>query len=182
MFQSTGMFVVLSAVTLLIGTATAAPAAQPSIVEACTRTVNDYAWYLDHPDTDLSQTAGKFADLFEEDADVILIDDDLAERPYAGRKGFMERYLDNRGHTRFLHVTSNIRVRPTSVNTATGTSYVTISLHAAGGSMKDEGAVTLIEEFRDEYRMTVQGCKFSKRKSMVRWFSINGVIEDPTPE
>ncbi len=163
-------------------TVTTANAAQSSIVESCTQTVNDYAWYLDHPGSDLSQSAQDFANLFTEDADVSLIDDNLGHRSSVGRKAPLEHYSDNRTHTRFLHVTSNIRIKPTSNNTARGTSYLTIKLHIVGGSMKDEGAVTLIEEHRDEYRMTESGCQFSMRKATLRWFSINGIIEDPEPE
>ena len=120
MVQLFGVFVVLSVFALSLGVTPVASAAQVSIVEACTRTVNDYAWHLDHPGPDLSLSAQKFADLFVEGADVVLIDDDLAERPYPGRNGLVERYLDNRSHTRFLHVTSNIRIVPTSQDTATG--------------------------------------------------------------
>ena len=45
--------------------------------------------------------------------------------------------------------------------------------------MKDEGAVTLIEEYHDEYKLTGSKCKFTKRRANLRWFNIVGIISDP---
>ncbi|MEC7291188.1 MAG: hypothetical protein VXW22_13950, partial [Pseudomonadota bacterium] len=34
---------------------------------ACEQTINDYAWHLDHPGTDLDATAVEFSELFTDD-------------------------------------------------------------------------------------------------------------------
>lgn len=164
------------------GTASAVSADQTSIVEACTRTVNDYAWHLDHPNDDAVQTAELFADLFAPDGVLVAPDDEPVLQTYAGRGAIIERYLDSSAHTRFLHLTSNIRVTPTSDITATGTSYLYFQAHGIGGSMNDEGAIKGILENRDDYRMIGQKCKFVRRISDYRWFSLDGMISPPEPE
>jgi ketosteroid isomerase-like protein len=144
--------------------------------------VNDYAWSLDHPFPDPALTARKFASLFTPDGELTMPDDDLQQRTYVGRKAIAKIYLENRTDTKYLHVTSNIRVTPTSDKTATGTSYASFHIHSATGSMKDEGAITGITEYRDEYRITGKGCKLFKRIAVIRLLRLIGYIEDPVTQ
>ena len=167
--------------SVFIHSSVAASSTHRSIVEACSRTVNDTVWYLDHPGANLSQTAMDYAGLFTDNAELTQPDDNLDDRTYVGREQIAERYLDNRADTRFLHVVTNIRVMPTSDRTATGTSYVSFYQHAAGGSMKDKGAITGVMESRDEYRITEKGCKITKRISILRMISLVGIIATPLP-
>jgi len=156
-------------------------AARATMIEDCARAVNDYAWYLDHAQPDLAKSASKFAKLFTGDGALTVHDDDLNDQTHTGHKAIANYYLDNRSYTRYLHVTSNIRINPTSDTTATGTSYASFYIHSNTGSMKDEGALTGVMEFRDEYRISEGACRFSKRRGILRLLSIDGVIGAPVP-
>ena len=150
-------------------------------IVACTQTVNDYAWYLDHPGDDMAATAQSFAQLFTEEAVLRLANARLEEETFTGHEEIAGRYLQGRGQMRFLHLMSNIRVRPTSDTTATGTNYVQIFIHPIGVSMDDPRGVTGVAEYRDEYRFEDGVCRISNRYANLRLLSLQNIIQDPKP-
>jgi len=154
-----------------------ASAAALSMTEACTLTVNTYAWYLDHPGPDPVRRAEEFASLFTDDASLTRPDYAPEPETFHGRAAIAQSYLETIAYSRLLYLTSNIRIMPVTDTTATGTSSLTVYMHADTGSMKDEGASTAILENRDAYEMTKDGCKFSDRTSTLRFLSNLGVIE-----
>ena len=160
--------------------ASAAHAANTDMVVSCTQVVNDYAWYLDHPGEDMDATSRAFASLFTEDAELKLANAQLVEETFIGHDAIASRFLQGRDTTRFLHVTSNIRVVQTGETTAVGTNYVTVYIHPIGGSMA-ENSIQGIAEYRDEYRVTDEGCKISNRFAYLRLFGAGGTIADPQP-
>lgn len=180
MFRITWMIIPLIACCAAFNTAGPAGAAERSIIEACTRTVNDVVWLLDHPGPDLQASAGLFASLFTGDASLTAPNDDLADETHTGAKALTAYYLNNRSDTRFLHITSNIRIWRISGQKAAGTHYVSFSMHAGTGSMKDAGAVRGVLENHDEYRVSGNGCQIAKRVSLLRWISLDGVIDKNT--
>ena len=115
------------AVLFSVCTAFTVSAASLSIVEACTRTVNDYAWYMDHPSPDVNKAAKKFTGLFTKDAEAYLHDDNLELTLNNGHAEIYSRYLDYQIYTKYLQVTSNIRITPISDTAAKGTSYTSFS-------------------------------------------------------
>jgi hypothetical protein len=182
MWRMTRLLTVTLAFFLALIGPKSATATEPSIAEACTLTVNDYAWHLDHPGLERIQSARDFANLFTRDAELTLPDDNLDLKTHLGHAAIAENYLESLEYTRLLHRTSNIRITRVSGSVATGRSYLTIYMHAEDGSMKDEGAITMVVESRDEYRITADGCKISKRKSVVRLLSTDGIIQVSAPE
>jgi hypothetical protein len=179
---STRNIIAIAAVSLPLSVAAAAQTAPLSIVEACTRTVNDYAWYMDHPIPDANQAVKKFADLFTKDAQIVLHDDNLELIQHIGHEQISDRYLDFQLFTKYLHVTSNIRITPISDTTAKGTSYTSFFMHLLDGSMVDEGAIKGLWEYRDEYQIVDGVCKISKREENMRYMNLFSFIADPEPE
>ncbi len=164
-------------------TALISPASSPSAstVERCTRTVNDVAWLLDHPDEDLDKSARAFARLFTANGALTEPNDNLDDETFSGQAAIAARYRDNRTTTRFLHVTSNIRVIPLSETEARGTSYTSFRFHGATGSMEDEGAITGLAEHRDLYQLDAKGCKIARRVTTYRIINLVPIITDPGP-
>ena len=150
-----------------------------SMTEACTLTVNSYAWYLDHPGNDPARRAEEFADLFTAGAILTRPNDAPELETFKGRTAIAKSYLETTAFSRMIYLSSNIRIMPATDTTATGTSYLTVYMHATSGSMKDAGAVTAIMENRDEYEMTGDGCRISSRNSTLRMISTDGAIQPP---
>ena len=173
--------------------ATTSTALQPSIVERCTRIVNDYAWFVDHPTSNPVERAQDFANLFTKDAELTAHDWAPDDEIHIGRKAIADYYLAHyirinanvasKHHTSFLHFTSNIRVTPLSDHSATGTSYASV-IFQAGGEIVTAGMMhpDVFLEYHDEYRFTAKGCKFSKRRSVMRMFITSYGIEPPTTD
>lgn len=159
---------------------TTAFANNTDMIAGCTQRVQDYAWYLDHPDDDMQVTALAFANLFTEDAVLKLANAQFVEETFVGHNAIASRYLQGRDTMRFLHVTSNIRIVQTGENTALGTNYVTVYIHPIGGTMA-KNSIHGIAEYRDEYRMTEDGCRISNRFAYLRLLGDDGTIADPQP-
>lgn len=170
---------ILSLVLFLAALPFAAAADDTAMVVACTQTVQDYAWYLDHPGEDVDTTAQAFAALFTEDAVLTLHDAKMEEERFVGHDAIAGRYKRDRRARRILHVMTNVRIEPTSASTATGTNYVQVHLHPVGGSL-DEGGVTGVAEYRDVYRFEGGVCRISKRTTILR-IGPQRVITDPAP-
>jgi hypothetical protein len=166
---------------LSLGATLPAQAESTAQIVACRQTVNDYAWYLDHPGDDMSATAQAFAQLFTEDAVLRLANARLEEETFTGHSEIAGRYLQGRDQMRFLHLMSNIRIQPTSDTTATGTNYVQIFIHPIGASMDDPRGVTGVAEYRDEYRFEDGVCRISNRYANLRLLSLQNIIQDPKP-
>jgi hypothetical protein len=153
-----------------------------SITEACTLTVNNFAWYLDHAGSDGDQRAQDFAALFTPEATFIWPDDAPELITYTGRTEIAESYLKSTANARQLYLTSNIRIVPETGTTASGTSYLSFFMHATGGSMQDEGAVAGVLEVRDTYETSADACLISSRKARMRLLNLDGVIQLPDPD
>lgn len=159
-----------------------ADADHAEVITACTQTVHDYAWYLDHPGDDLAVTAAAFADLFTEDGVAVLANARLVEETHEGHAAIEARYLQGRDRLRFFHVMSNVRIQPLSATQASGTSYVTVYIHPIGGSMEEDGAVRVLAEYRDHYVMEEGQCLLTHRRSVVRMIDRDGVLSPPQDE
>ena len=170
----------IAACILAVVSASDAHAGNTDMISSCTQIVQDYAWYLDHPGEKSADAARKFADLFTEDAVLTLTNSKFVDETFVGHDAIMGRYLRNRDSTRFLHIMSNIRIVPTGEGTARGTNYVTVYMHPIGGSMAEK-SIKAIAEYRDEYRMTDEGCRISSRLAHGRLLGETGAIEDPKP-
>lgn len=173
------MKTLLTAGLIALG-ATSAYAESKDMVVSCTQRVQDYAWYLDHPGEDMVATSKAFAEIFTEDAVLKLNNAQFVEETFVGHDAIASRYLQGRDVMRFLHVTGNVRIVPTGDDTAMGTNYVTVYIHPVGGSMA-ENSIQGIAEYRDEYRMTEDGCRISNRFAYLRLLGDDGAIADPQP-
>lgn len=162
--------------------ATSAIAENSDMIAACQQTGYDYAWYLDHPDADLSITARKFATLFTEEATWKVSNTDLEIVSHVGTDAIQARYLQGRDQFRFMHLIANHRVVPTSETTATGTSYVEFYIHPIGADMTHEFGITGVAEYRDVYEFKDGICRITLREGVPRLISLQNKITDPIPE
>ena len=79
-------------------------AAALSMTEACTLTVNTYAWYLDHPGPDPVRRAEEFASLFTDDASLTRPDYAPEPETFHGRAAIAKSYLDTTAYSRLLYL------------------------------------------------------------------------------
>jgi hypothetical protein len=151
------------------------------MIAACTQTVYNYAWYLDHPDDDHDVAKVKYLSLFTNDAVLNLLNPQLKRETFTGPEEIAARYTAHRGSSLGLHLMTNVRIKQTSKNTATGTNYLELYTHPVNGSLTESGGIKAVGEYRDEYRFDNGICLISKRYLILRLLNLKNVITVPKP-
>ena len=140
----------LIALALLLETTALAHA--PSIVEACTQLVQDYAYSRDHDD------ANGYANVFARNG-VFL----FRGQRFEGRAAIHKRMQDSAGQiTR--HVMSNVRVTVENPEKARVVSYVTVTIADRSDLPIQVPGVTALGEYHDICAKTADGWKIQERQ------------------
>ncbi len=154
------------ALSTLIAALPFSASAHNAIEEQCERVMQDYAWYIDHPNPE------GFANLFTKDATLVL--NSRTMNGHEELKAFINSGSENRTA---VHLMSNLRVTPTSDTTATGTSYLTVFIMPGGEGIKRVDGFSAIAEYHDEFVIDDEGCKIAKRKLIPR--VIDNAVQRP---
>lgn len=127
------------------------------MVQACTAINHDYALARDHADLDA------FAALFAEDAVFT-----MQGETFAGREKILERLKPGASANFARLLINTVKVMPTSGNTATGVTYFTMFMAAEGNEpeLPVTDFILFMGEYHDEYAMTDEGCKITKRNTV----------------
>ncbi len=144
----------------LLFVASANANAKPSpdrMVLACTAVNHDYALARDRADQEA------FASLFTEDAVFT-----MQGETFAGREKILERLKPGASANFARLLINTIKVTPTSSNAATGVTYFTMFMAAEGNEpeLPVTDFILFMGEYHDEYVMTNEGCKITKRKTV----------------
>ena len=149
---------VLSSVALAAGES----GSTNNVVAACEKLVIEYARARDTMDRE------GYVDMFTEDGVLI-----LASQHFEGRDAIRERTNNWPENDVARHLMTNIDITPLDETTATGISYVLIigdeREEGATGPMTVSGFRTM-GEYHDEFRLTDDGCKFSRREFKAAFF------------
>ncbi|MEM7003104.1 MAG: nuclear transport factor 2 family protein [Pseudomonadota bacterium] len=130
--------------------------ATADVERLCERTLEDYAWYSDHPDPEA------YGKLFTEDAVLDVFG------PNKGREAIVARHKNNAKQRRFIHLLSNVRVDIVSTTEARATSYVEVYTVPLGDGPHTVAGFAGIGEYHDELRISEAGCQIAKRKLHMR--------------
>jgi ketosteroid isomerase-like protein len=157
------LFVLLAEPLTAAGAAMLSAQERAAIERACERLVIDYAYYVDHQDTE------GYINLFTEDADLI-----FRGPPIKGRAALAEQ---NKQQAKILgrrHISTNVRITALDANNAEGTVYVTVYGGPGGEgapASADKTALldgpSLIGEYRDRYVRTKDGWRFASRRLVI---------------
>ena len=131
----------------------ASPLYAGEIEDACTDLVLDYAYYRDRPDADA------FADVFAEDAVLIVLDQE-----FVGRDAIAARLRDADSGPVYRHMMSTIRIFPAGDDKASGVSYVAVYSAPAGDLPRPLGQPLAIGEYHDQFAHTPAGWKIQRRE------------------
>ncbi len=125
---------------------------QQTIVDACTRTNQDYQFHRDRGN------AEAYGALFTEDAEFVL------QKPLKGREaitGAMEKRFAERASRHFINI---VQLNATGPDTAEGLIYLMLT---GGPKDADEavppGSVDLVAEYHDRYVMEGDRCLIQRR-------------------
>ncbi len=127
------------------------------MVAACTALNHDYALARDHAD----QAA--FVALFSEEAVFT-----MQGETYSGREKILERLKPGASANFARLLINTIKVTQTSDYTATGVTYFTMFMASEGNEpeLPVNDFILFMGEYHDEYIMTDDGCKITKRKTV----------------
>ncbi|MEM7277174.1 MAG: nuclear transport factor 2 family protein [Pseudomonadota bacterium] len=128
-----------------------------AIIAACKDLVTDYAIARDHGD------AEGYAATFAQDGELI-----LPSGSFKGRDQLRQRLTENRGKSVSRHMMSTTQIKVVDTENAVGISYAVIYIEPAPdkgstGAVATQGPAA-IGEYRDSFRLTDQGWKFSRRE------------------
>ena len=127
-----------------------------SLVAACTQINHDYALARDHADK------GAYAKLFTSDAKFL-----MQGEIFTGNEEIVDRLNgdNSRNFARLLITT--VDISPVDATTATGVTYfiMYMAIDATNPRPPITKFMEFMGEYHDEYKMTADGCKFSRRES-----------------
>ena len=127
-----------------------------NIVDSCTAINHKYALARDIADVN------SYISLFTEDAEFI-----ITGESFKGTEKIKQRIFDDRGKTFGRLLLTTIDITPVDEITATGITYFTMFLTTSSrtDSMPIESYNLFMGEYHDTYRMTNEGCKFTRRET-----------------
>ncbi|MEM1092025.1 MAG: nuclear transport factor 2 family protein, partial [Pseudomonadota bacterium] len=132
--------------------AAVSPPRQQAIIDACTRTNQDYQFHRDRGN------AEAYGALFTEDAEFAL------QKPLKGRgeiTAAMEKRFAERASRHFINV---VQLDVTGLDTAEGLIYLMLVGGARGSAdARPRGSVDLVAEYRDQYVMDGDRCLIQRR-------------------
>lgn len=123
------------------------------IVGACERLCHDYAYFVD------AGRLEEWLDVFAEDAVMVLFG--KTSNGKAAIKAGMAAAGGGGGGS--MHVTSNIRIVPTSETEAEGSAYVVVYVKPQAGATGPLAPVA-VGIYRDRFKRTSDGWKFARRE------------------
>ena len=147
---------------------------EAAMIGACTRTLNQYNWLMDHPGDDVNVSGAKFAELFTEDATLI-----LGDSSYDGRSAIADRYRQTRTAWRSLTMSTEIIITPLTETEAIATSYQLQHLHKVDDMLNDRKRWPAIAEIHDQLVIQDGRCRFIKRESIMRLHAEENRIRAP---
>ena len=134
----------------------------PSIVSACTATVNAYAHARDSVDP------VQYGALFTEDASFTIWGQTMRSR-----EAIVEALIDRGGQLATRHITGSIHVTPTSSSTATGRSYALVLAPQENETLPEAElsgeSFFAMATYEDAYEIDGAICKFQRRKVTVEF-------------
>lgn len=150
----------LFATTVLFGLS-ACTVAQTSddqhLVDACTGINHDYALARDHADK------AAYAELFTSDAEFV-----MQGETFTGNEQIVDRLNgdNSRNFARLLITT--VDISPIDATTATGITYFVMymAIDNANPTPPITKYMEFMGEYHDEYKLTVDGCQFSRRETI----------------
>ena len=144
------------AVLLLVQFVYADTVTGKNIIDSCTAINHEYALARDTSDVN------SYISLFTEDAEFI-----ITGESFKGTEKIKQRILDGRGKTFGRLLITTIDIMPVDEITATGVTYFIMFLTTASRaeSMPIESYNLFMGEYHDTYRMTNEGCKFTRRET-----------------
>ncbi len=127
-----------------------------NIIDSCTAINHKYAFARDTSDVN------SYLSLFTEDAEFI-----ITGESFKGSEKIKQRILDDRGKTFGRLLITSIDIMPVDEITATGITYFIMFLTTASraDSRPIESYNLFMGEYHDTYRMTNEGCKFTRRET-----------------
>ena len=129
-------------------------ATQLEVVGGCERVCHDYAYFVDAGRMD------EWIELFADDAVMVLFGQ--THNGKAAIKAAMAA-AGGGGGGGSMHVTSNVRVVPTSETEAEGSAYVVVYVKPAADA-KGPLAPVAVGIYRDRFKRTSAGWKFARRE------------------
>ena len=128
-----------------------APAVAGAIEDACTELVMGYAIHRDQFNVDA------YGALFSEDAVLSVLGSE-----YRGREAIRQRLAGARGKEVTRHLMSGVWISVLDTHRATGISYASIYA-APPGELPLEPVMPAVGEYHDEFQLTEDGWKISRR-------------------
>lgn len=127
-----------------------------NIIDSCTAINHEYALARDTSDVN------SYISLFTEDAEFI-----ITGKSFKGVEEMKQRIFDDRGKTFGRLLLTTIDITPVDETTATGITYFIMFLTTSSRaeSMPIESYNLFMGEYHDTYRMTNEGCKFTRRET-----------------
>jgi hypothetical protein len=126
------------------------------LVAACTRINHDYALARDHANKE------EYAKLFTDDAEFV-----MQGETFTGNGQIVDRLNgdNSRNFARLLITT--VDISPINATTATGVTYFVMymAIDAANPTPPITKFMVFMGEYHDNYTLTTDGCKFSRRET-----------------
>jgi hypothetical protein len=126
------------------------------LIDACTSINHDYALARDHADREA------YADLFTSDAEFI-----MQGETFAGIERILERIGPGNSQRFARLLVTTVDISPIDTTTATGITYFIMYMAMESGEpgLPITSFQTFMGEYHDEYKLTADGCKFTRRET-----------------
>lgn len=126
------------------------------LVGACTKINHDYALARDHADKEA------YAKLFTADAEFV-----MQGETFTGNAQIVDRLNGDNSRNFARLLVTTVDISPIDATTATGITYFTMymAIDAANPTPPITKYMNFMGEYHDEYKLTVDGCKFSRRET-----------------